>query len=187
MTVFLLLVEVYQKLRMQIICIMGCPDFGLMMFYVLIYTSHHPELMKVMMVWHFVIISLSLSHLTALISCLNLPIVAPEIPMHNFRHPSWIENGKEDDTKHQKLCNGSKEFNNQPTNYTQMMNFLPRMQQHFQRFKETGSCNCITFKLQHYNMHWVRWNSHLTNLLQRKKCFVLGWDKLASNMVVAKK
>jgi hypothetical protein len=46
MTVFLLLVEVCQKLRMQIICMMGCPDFGLMMFYVLIYTSHHPELMK---------------------------------------------------------------------------------------------------------------------------------------------
>jgi hypothetical protein len=46
MTIFLLIVEVCQKLRMQIICIMGCPDFGLMMFSVLIYTSHHPELMK---------------------------------------------------------------------------------------------------------------------------------------------
>jgi hypothetical protein len=46
MTVFQLLVEVCQKLRMQIIYIMGCPDFGLMMFYVLIYTSHHLELMK---------------------------------------------------------------------------------------------------------------------------------------------
>jgi hypothetical protein len=46
MTVLLLLAEVCQKLRMQIICITGCPDFGAMMFYVHIYTSHHPELMK---------------------------------------------------------------------------------------------------------------------------------------------
>ncbi len=83
------------------------------------------------------------------------------------------------------------------------MNFLPRMQQHVERFKETGSCNCITFKLQHYNMQWVRWNSHLTYLLQRKN--VLCWDgsnwhqtwllqrnkqtqkEFASNMLVAKK
>jgi hypothetical protein len=68
-----------------------------------------------------------------------------------------------------------------------MMNFLPRMQQHVERFKETGSCNCITFKLQRCNMHWVRVNSHLTHLLQRKKCVVLGQDKLTSNVVVAKK
>ncbi len=129
-------------------------------------------------------LSLCLIHLTAL----HLPIVAPEIPLHNFRHPSWIENGKEDDTNIKSSVMGSKNSTtNQPTNYTQMINFFPRMEQHVERFKETGPCNCITFKLQHYNMHWVRWNSYLTYLLQRKQCFVLGQDKLTSNMVVAKK